>query len=531
LRIPKKKELLELQKKYRTDKKIGEVYGVPARLVAYWRNKKKITSYSFPKYSEDKIREIWERFGDDARAGEELNISRAGFQQWRRKYHIDHKPMQLKLEQLELPLPELSRRKGTKRETIAQKLLAKKSGLKRVEVGEIVNIEPDLAISLDDTTEVLDYFNQIGGAKVWDPSKIAIVLNQRLPSTNGNKPTTYKAVREFIKKQKIKYFYDIGQGVGQQLIWENAHILPGQMALSTEPYGTCHGGVGAFSSMINQAEMAAIWAIGRIWLKVPETIKIIINGKLPRGVYVKDIVLKLSLELGNDGANYRTIEFYGPAVSAMTMSERFVLCGMLDRIGCKAAIVPFDDHTARHLRKILKARFTSLAADSDAVYAAEIDFDSSSLIPQICPMSASEISKPVEEMAGKNIDQVIIGCCTNGKIEDLEIAARILRGHTINHDVRLMIVPGSRKVMAEALEKGLIKLFMDSGCIVMAPGCTSCISAFGSVLDSGERALTTSACLRSLAPDFNGEIYQVSPATAAASALDGIITDPRKHFK
>jgi 3-isopropylmalate/(R)-2-methylmalate dehydratase large subunit len=533
LRIPKKKELLELQKKYRTDKKIGEVYGVPTRLVTYWRTKKKISAYSFPKYTEEKIRELWERFGDDARAGEELSISRAGFRQWRRKYQIDNKPLQLRLEQLELALPDSNRRKGSRRETIAQKILAKKSGLKRVEPGDVVTIEPDLAISGDNSGQIIRQFIQLGVSKIWDPSKVIILLDQQPRNGHGDSGPAHKSVREFVKKQKIKQFFDIGQGISHQIVLENGLVLPGQLVLSAGSQFSCYGSLGVFSTGLTASEMAVIWATGKIWMRVPETIKISLNGRLPKGVYARDVMLKLASDLEKDGAEYHAVELYGNAVSAMSISERISLTAFSADIGLKSVMTPFDDVAARYLRRILKAKFTAVTADLDAAYCREVEFDVNFLTPQVSSLSGNiDGVQPIEEFEGKRVEQVILGCCAGGRIDDLEIAAKILRGRHIAHDVRMMIIPSSRKVLSEALEKGYIRIFIDSGCIMLSPGCGPCIDAHDSYLEPGERAVTTAGCLQAKCQGPNGsEIYQVSSATAAATALEGTIADPRRYIK
>ncbi len=459
-------------------------------------------------------------------------ISRAGFRQWRRKYQIENKPAQLKLEQLELALPDSNHRKGSRRETIAQKMLARKSGLKRVEIGDVVSIEPDLAISHDNTGQIIRQFSQYGIDKVWDPSKIIITLDQRPGSERGHESPAHRSVREFVKKQKIKTFYDIGQGIGNQLILENALILPGQLALSTDAQASCYGSLGAFSTSFTAAEMAAIWATGKIWLKVPQTIKINLNGRLPRGVYAKDIMLKLARDLTKDGAEYKVVEFYGNVISSLTVSERVTLTCLAANAGLKTALVPFDDLTARYLRRIVKTKFTPTVSDSDAAYCNEISVDVSSLTPRASSLYGNDGSGTLEELEGKRVEQVVLGCCANGRIDDLELAAKMLRGHRISHDVRMMIIPGSRKVLAEALERSFVKTFIESGCIVLSPGCGPCVDAHDGYLEPGELAVTTASCVRSPNCSFSGtEIYQVSPATAVATAIDGAITDPRKYLK
>ena len=354
MRIPNKKELLELQRKYKTDKKIGEVYGVPARLVAYWRSKKKIGSYSQPKYTNEQILEYWERFGDDGRAGAELGISAAGFRQWRRKYKIIKKPAQLRLEQLELNLGNNHRRKSSKKETLIQKVLAKKAGLKKVEIWQFIDVEPDLAISNNNSDSVIEFFENTGAKKIWDTARVVIVLDCRLPAISAEISKAHNRIREFAKKKKIKNFYDIGEGICNQVILENAHILPGNLAFGSHHQATSYGCLGAVSAKINPAEMAALWATGKMWMKVPPTVKVVINGKPGRGVYAKDIILKLMRDLLNHNVNYKSLEFYGTAVSSMSVSERLTLTGFAELTGAKSAVVPFDDVAMRYIKKITK---------------------------------------------------------------------------------------------------------------------------------------------------------------------------------
>lgn len=532
MKIPKKKELLELQKKYRTDKKIAEVYGVPSRLVAYWRSKKNIGQYSFSKYSHEKIVELWERYGDDRSAGAELGISGPGFRQWRIKYGIKEKPVQLKMEQLELDLRETYRKsRDSRRETFIRKLLAKKSGLKSVEEGQILNVQPDLAISVDDTGQIINQFKQIGLSKVWDHSKIAIILNHWAQNESGKIADVHKGIREFVKKQRIERFYDIGWGIPYQIVLEEGLILPSRLIVATDNQATSHGGIGAFSTCISPLEMAVVWASGRIWLKVPQTIKVVINGLLTRGVFAKDIILKLSRDLCFEEANYKALEFYGDAVSAMTVPQRLILTSFCMEIGAKSAIVPFDDVSQRYLKKITKEKFSPISADSNAKYENEIEMDVSYLTPQVTCLNNKGYVKPVEDIAGKRIDQVVFSGCSSGRLDDFETAVSILRGRRIHRDTRMVIVPVSRKAYLAAIDKGYIRSLLGSGCVMLSPGCGSCVCAHKDMLAANERILTTNNCdLFWGANPKNPEVYLASPATAAATALEGAITDPRKHL-
>lgn len=532
MKIPRKKELIELQKKYRTDKKIGEVYGVPARLVAYWRSKKKIGAYSHPKYTEEQIIEYWERFGDDSRAGAELGISGAGFRQWRRKYKISKKPDQLRLEQLELDLGDHNRKKSSRKETLIQKIMAKKAGLKEVEVGQFLSVEPDLVVSGNDSYRSIDFFEDAGGKTVWDSSRVVIVLDQRIPLESVENSKAHRKIRAFARKKKIKNFYDIGEGICNQVILENAHILPGNLALCSHHQATSYGCLGAVSTKVDPMEMAALWATGRLWLRVPHSIKVVINGKLGRGVFAKDIILKLMRDFIGKKVNYKSLEFYGSAVSAMSVSERFTLTGFAEFTGAKSAIVPFDDITMRYIRKITKSKYTPVKADTDAVYENVIEIDVNYLTPQISLSGESGHTVPLEDAAGKRIDLVVLGSCANGRIDDMEVAARILRGRRINRDLRMIVIPGSRKILIEAIDKGLIKTFVESGCVIVSPGCGSCISSHNGIYIPGERILTTTCGnLNGGLDSDNFDIFMASPATAAATALEGNIADPRKYLK
>jgi 3-isopropylmalate/(R)-2-methylmalate dehydratase large subunit len=532
MRIPNKKELLELQRKYKTDRKIGEVYGVPARLVAYWRSKKKIGSYSQPKYTEDQILEYWERFGDDGRAGAELGISSAGFRQWRRKYRIFKKPNQLRLEQLELNLGDNNRRKSSRKETIVQKILAKRAGLKRVEVGQIIEVEPDLAITNNSSGRVIDYFEETGAKKIWEPGKVVIVLDSSLPALSAEESRTHKKIREFARKMKIRHFYDIGEGICNQVILENVHILPGNLAFGSHHQTTSYGCLGVVSMRVDPLEMAALWAMGKLWLKAPSSVKVVINGKLRKGIYAKDIILKLMRDLHKQNVDYKSLEFYGNTVSFMSISDRFTLAGFAELAGAKSAIVPFDDVTMRYMKKNTKSRFTPVKSDPDASYENVIEIDVSYLTPQVSPIGNKGRAIPVEEASGKKVDTVILGLCANGHIDDMETAAAILKGRRINRDLRMLVIPGSRRILIDAIDRGIIKSLVESGCVIVNPGCGFCPTANKDFLLPGQRVLTTTY------GEYDGtrnaedsEIYMASPATAAATALKGCITDPRKYMR
>ena len=529
MKIPKKKELVELQKKYRTDKKIGEVYGVPPRLVAYWRTKKNIGAYNLPKYSFEKILDIWERYGDDALAGKELGISGPGFRRWRKHYNILKKPAQLKMEQLELGILDIPRpKKSSRRETFIRKILANKAGLKYVEVGQKVRISPDLTFAVDNAGASIRQFYETKTSKVWDSSKVCVILNHLPMSENDSHADKHKFIRDFVRKQSIEAFYDIGWGIAHQVILEEGLILPRQLALGTDNYSASPGCIGAFAAKISPKEMAAIWSTGRLEFTVPETVKIVISGHLPRGVSTSDIMLKISREISKVASEKNVLEFHGAAISAMTVPQRFGLVNLAIEAGARSAIVPFDEVTHRFIKKITKAKYKPVKIDPDAEYEQELETDISYLTPQVvCPNDFKHINA-VEEVAGKKIDHVVLGGFAHGCLDDLEIAAKILSGRRIHRSTRLLIIPGSRRTYLEALDKGYIRTFVESGGLVQIPSYGATMSALQGMLAEGERAMATTRienCVQG-----HTEVYIASPATAAASALKGAITDPRRYL-
>jgi len=531
MRFPKKEELLKLQAQYKTDKKIGQVLGVPAYLVAYWRRKKKIPKHSLPKYSFERVKELWETYGDDRKAGNELSISKAAFYKWRRKYNLLEKPKVLKLAQLEFSLPGSGRGKN-RGLTIAQKGLALKVGKSGVQVGEIVYVEPDLAMSHDNAGLVIKQFREIGVSKVWNPDKIVIPLDHRAPAESEKTAEAHRSIRLFVKEQGIKNFYDIKEGICHQVVIEKGHILPGELAVGTDSHTTSYGCLGALSTGIGATEMAAVWATGNIWLRVPESLKLTLNGRLPLGVYAKDVILYIIGELSVEGANYKSVEFYGDTVENMSVSERFTLANLSMEMGGKFAIVPFDNVTKKYLKGRARRSYQPIYADENAIYENEYEYNISRLEPQVaCPHNVDNV-KSIDEIKGIKIDQVLLGSCTNGRIDDLEIAARLLKGKKVHPDTRMLVLPGSKSIYLEALKRGMIKTFLEANCVVLNPGCGPCLGAHEGLLAKGERCLaTTNRNFKGRMGSTESEVYLASPATAAATAIRGEISDPRDFLK
>jgi len=536
-KIPTKAELIQLQKLYKTDEKIAERLGnVTPQLVAYWRRKKNIPKHSFPKFSKQEIKDLWERYGDDHRCGLELGISRAAFYNWRRKYSLKDKPAFLKLEQLELDLGGPSKKTGKRlnygHQTIVQKIFAERAGLDKVEEGETIEVEPDLAMSHDNAGEVIDKFQELGLNYIWNPNRVVIALDHSSPAESRAVAEAHRNIRDFVKRQNIKYFYDISEGVCHQIVVEKGHILPGQLAMGTDARTTSYGCIDAFAVGITPEEMAAVWARGKVWLKVPPTVKIIINGKMPKGVYARDIILFVIRKLSSSIASYKAVEFYGTTISQMSISERFTMTSLAAELGAKTAMCSFDSITRRYLSGRSKMPYRPAIADKNADYDATYEFNIDHVTPQISMPGGVDNVEDIAGIAGIPVNQVVIGSCTNGRFDDLRVAADILKDKTVHPDVRLLVYPGSRSIYLEALKKGLIRVFIEAGAMVLNPGCGACMSGGKGALAEGERCLaTTSRNHRGQMGSPDSEIYLASPAAAAITAVKGVITDPTGHVK
>jgi len=391
--------------------------------------------------------------------------------------------------------------------TLAEKILSEKAGVK-AEAGDIVEAKIDKAMSHDNAALVIKKFKEIG-AKLWDASKIVIILDHRVPANTIKTAEGHKAIREFVKQNGIENFYDINYGICHQVMIEEGHVKKGTLIVGTDSHTTSYGALGAFSTGIGATEMASVWATGKLWLKVPETYKIVIKGSIPKGVFAKDIILHIIGELKADGANYKAVEFYG-IVEDFPLADKITMSNMSMEMGAKAAM---------------------FYGSNDGPYEKEFEFDISELTPQIaCPHSVDNV-KSIEDVEGKEINQAMLGSCTNGRIEDLRIAAKILKGKRIAKNVRMLVFPASMKVYKQALEEGLIKIFIEAGAVVMNPGCGPCLGAHEGVLASGEVAIaSTNRNFRGRMGSKEAEVYLASPASVAAAAIEGKITDPRKYL-
>ncbi len=423
--------------------------------------------------------------------------------------------------------------------TVVEKILARAAGLPATKAGDVVEPRVDLAMSHENGALVINQFKEIykdtgREPKPWDPSRIALIFDHRVPAEGPKTATNHKMIRGFAAQHGICKFHDIRGdrgGICHQILPEYGYVRPGSVVVGTDSHTTSHGALGAFSFGIGATEMASVWALGvALNIEVPPTIKVVVRGRFPEFVGPKDLILHIIGKLTAQGANFRVLEFHGETITAMSTSGRLVICNMSVEAGATSGIVPADDETERYLRT--EAGVTDpidrVLPDADAVYESVLEIDVSKLEPQIaCPHTVDNV-KTVQQVAGKPLQQIVIGSCTNGRLDDLEAAARILEGKKVAEGTRMLVFPASGRIYAQALEAGYLKTFMKAGAVVMNPGCGPCLGVHQGALGDGEVALaTTNRNFKGRMGNPKSEVYLCSPAVAAASAITGVITDPR----
>lgn len=412
-----------------------------------------------------------------------------------------------------------------------EKILASHSGVESVKAGEIVTAEVDLAEINDLYLQVLKSFKDMGGKNVWDPEKIIFIFDHFSPAPSIKAAENHRKMREFCFEQKIPHLADINSGVCHQVMPERGLVRPGMILVATDSHTTTHGAFGAFGTGVGSTDLATILITGKLWFRVPEIIKINIEGKMVPGVMAKDIILKVIGELGQDVAVYKAIEFAGTAIEKMSVAERMVICNMSVEMGAKTSYIQPSDKVLSYVKEHYGNDFTVHSTDPDYEYVESYDFEISDLPPLVAVPHSIDHVLPVTEVEGVKVDQVLIGTCTGGRVEDIEIAAKILKGRKIAPHTRLVVLPASNEVFKESIQRGYIQELLDSGATVSAPGCGPCLGVHQGLLSAGERCVTTSS------RNFPGrmgsaeaEIYAASPATAAATALEGKLVDPRKYL-
>ena len=431
-------------------------------------------------------------------------------------------------------------KKKTGGATAVEKILARASGNEFVRAGDVVEPRVDLAMSHENAALVINQFKEIFEgtgrvAKPWDPSRIAIIFDHRVPAESAKTATNQKKVRAFVAEHGITKFHDVRGDVGgicHQILPERGYVQPGMVVVGTDSHTTSHGALGAFAFGIGATEMASAWALGvALNIEVPRTIRVRVTGRFGKHVGPKDLILHLIGILSAQGANFRVLEFTGETIANLSTSGRLVLCNMSVEAGATAGIVPGDAETVRYLRE--EAGFTGpidlVTSDPNATYERTVEIDVSALEPVVaCPHTVDNV-KPVSAVAGKSVQQVVIGSCTNGRLEDLAEAAAIVRGKHVAEGTRMLVFPASAKIWAEALKLGYLSDFMAAGAVVMNAGCGPCLGVHEGALGDGEAAIsTTNRNFKGRMGNPSAAVYLCSPAVAAASAIEGTITDPRK---
>ncbi len=424
--------------------------------------------------------------------------------------------------------------------TVVEKILARAAGLPSVKAGDVVEPRVDLAMSHENAALVINQHREVFegtglAPKVWDPSRIAIIFDHRVPAESPKTATNQKKIREFVAANGITKFHDVRGDVGgicHQILPEYGYVRPGSVVVGTDSHTTSHGALGAFAFGIGATEMASVWALGiAVNIEVPATIKVVVNGEFPPMVGAKDLILHVIGKLTAQGANYKVLEYHGGTIQRMSTSGRLAICNMSVEAGATSGIVPGDAETLRYLHEEagVTETITTVAPDPDAAYVQTLEIDVSSLAPQIaCPHMVDNV-KPVDQVAGTKVQQIVIGSCTNGRLDDLAIAADMLRGKKVAEGTRMLVFPASSRIFAKALDKGYVHDLMKAGAVVMNSGCGPCLGVHEGALGDHEVALsTTNRNFKGRMGNPTGEVYLCSPAVAAASALTGVITDPRK---
>ena len=415
--------------------------------------------------------------------------------------------------------------------TMTQKILASHAGLESVEAGQLINAKLDIVLGNDITTPVaVNEFEKAGFDKVFDKDHIAIVLDHFVPNKDIKAAEQSKQCREFACEHCVSHFYDVGKmGIEHALLPEQGVVTAGDCIIGADSHTCTYGALGAFSTGVGSTDMAAGMATGMAWFKVPSAIKFELTGKLPENCSGKDVILTIIGMIGVDGALYKSMEFAGEGVKTLSMDDRLCICNMAIEAGAKNGIFPVDECTLKYLDGRSERKPVIFEADEDAVYEKTIKIDLSSIVPTVSCPHLPENTHPAAELHDIKIDQVVIGSCTNGRMEDMEAAYEVLKGKKVAEGVRCIIIPATMKIMRECVEKGYVTAFIDAGAVVSTPTCGPCLGGYMGILAEGERCIsTTNRNFVGRMGHVKSEVYLASPYTAAASALTGYITELQK---
>jgi 3-isopropylmalate/(R)-2-methylmalate dehydratase large subunit len=414
--------------------------------------------------------------------------------------------------------------------TFAEKIFSMKANGQEVSPGNMVTITPDVVVVFDGESEVFYRFEQLGIKKVWDPSRVICFLDHYTPPATVETATLHKKLREFAKEKKIKQVYDMGEGIGHEIMLEKGHVMPGQFVVGHDSHTTAYGSVGAFSCGIGATDMLYVLSMGHLWFKVPESVKITVKGKMPPGVYAKDIALEVIRNLTTKGCTYDCIEYSGETFKELDMSDRTLLTTIAVEMGAKATYVQFDQLTQTYVERNDKT-YARIFPDADASYKKYFELNVERLTPMVaCPHSVDNV-RSIKEVEKTEIHYALIGTCTGGRLKDLEIAARLLRRKKIHPGVRLIIVPASRTILLKGMELGYVQDLLSAGGTFITPGCGPCAGIQGGLLGDGECCISTgNRNFMGRMGSLHAKIYLASTATVAVSALFGVLTDPREYI-
>jgi len=415
--------------------------------------------------------------------------------------------------------------------TMVEKILSTHTDTNNFKIGDIINVRVDFAFANDITAPLaIKYFKESGAKEVFDRKKIGLIPDHFAPNKDIKSAEQCKLLREFAQEQEIENYFEIGKmGIEHVLLPEKGLILPGDVVVGADSHTDTSGALGAFAIGVGSTDLAAIMALGEVWLKVPPTIKFIYSGKLNKWVSGKDLILYTISKIGVDGANYQVMEFSGEVIKRLSMDNRFTMCNMAVEAGAKTAIIEPDQITLEYLQGRATRPYQLYKSDPEAFYEKVIEFEVSKIEPQVAFPHLPENAKPISEVGYIKIDQSIIGSCTNGRIEDLRIAAEVLKGQQVCSKVRLIIIPATQDIYLQALREGLIDLFVSAGAAVSTPTCGPCLGGYMGILAKGERAIsTTNRNFVGRMGHPESEVYLASPAVAAASAVAGRIVSPEE---
>ena len=415
--------------------------------------------------------------------------------------------------------------------TMTQKILAAHAGMDSVSAGELILVNVDRVLGNDITSPVaIREFERIGAKEVYDRDRVTMVMDHFAPNKDIKAAVQCKMCRDFCEEKQVTHFYDVGRmGIEHALLPEKGLVVPGDVVIGADSHTCTYGAIGAFSTGVGSTDMACGMATGKAWFKVPSAIKFVLHGKLNKYGSGKDVILHIIGKIGVDGALYRSMEFVGEGVASLSVFDRLTICNMAIEAGAKNGIFEVDEATEAYVRERSDREFVSYKADPDAEYDEVIDIDLSAIKSTVAFPHLPENTRTIDEVGDVKIDQVVIGSCTNGHYKDLEEAAMIIKGHKVAKNVRAIIIPATQDIYLKAMENGLLKIFVEAGCVVSTPTCGPCLGGYMGILAAGERAVaTTNRNFVGRMGDVTSEVYLASPAVAAASAISGKIADPNE---